>query len=81
MLCALENGCKWRRLPEKFGDWHVVYERILRWSKQGILETVFGYLQKLVIISIKVRIKALDSTCAKVHPDAHGALKKTESKQ
>ena len=28
-LCALlymiENGCKWRALPEKFGKWHTIY--------------------------------------------------------
>ncbi|MBQ2175118.1 MAG: transposase, partial [Alphaproteobacteria bacterium] len=28
-LCALlymiENGCKWRALPKKYGKWHTIY--------------------------------------------------------
>jgi hypothetical protein len=44
-----------------------------------LLEKIFLYLQNVGIISIDVRIYALDSTCVKVHPDAHDALKKVES--
>jgi hypothetical protein len=36
-------------------------------------------LQAEQIISISVEILALDSTSCKVHPDAHGALKKEGS--
>ena len=38
-LCALlymiENGCKWRALPKKYGKWHTIYMRFNRWSKNG----------------------------------------------
>ena len=39
----------------------------------------FNALQQEKIIAVKVEILALDSTSCKVHPDAHGALKKEEN--
>jgi transposase len=81
LLYVLENGCKWRALPEKFGNWHTIYTKLNRWSKNGVLERIFIYLQKIGMIAIDMRILALDSTSVKVHPDGHGALKKTENKQ
>jgi transposase len=33
ILYITENGYKWRALPEKFGDWHVIHVRMNRWSK------------------------------------------------
>ena len=81
LLYVMENGCKWRALPEKFGKWHTVYMRMNRWSKNGALERVFAGLQSEGIIEVRVKFLCLDSTTVKVHPDACGALKKTENKQ
>ena len=77
VLYVVENGCKWRSLPKEYGDWHVIYVRINRWAKKGVLERVFLRLQQLGIIQIQVNVISLDSTCIKVHPDGMGALKKT----
>jgi len=83
-LCALlyiiENGCKWRALPKEFGNWHTIYVRFNRWSKNGYLERVFAALQTAGIIEIETSIRCLDSTSVKVHPDGAGALKKTANK-
>lgn len=81
ILYVAENGCKWRALPEKFGSWHTVYVRLNRWSKNGVLKRVFEGLQTEGIIEVRVKFICLDSTTVKVHPDACGALKKTENKQ
>ena len=35
VLYVLENGCKRRALPERFGNWFTVYARFRRWSKAG----------------------------------------------
>jgi hypothetical protein len=67
-------------VPLYHGTLHVIYERIRYWSRKEILGNVFELLQKREIISIRVRILAIDSTRIKVHPDGHGAFKKTESK-
>ena len=41
-LCALlymiENGCKWKALPKKFGKWHTIYMKFNRWSKNGTIQ-------------------------------------------
>ncbi|WP_319559150.1 IS5 family transposase [Marispirochaeta sp.] len=76
VLHIAEHGCKWRGLPERFGNWHSVYMRANRWAKQGVLEKVFLALQEAEIINIRVDHVSLDSTAVKVHPDGTGALKK-----
>jgi transposase len=78
LLAALiyhcKNGCSWRALPQSFGHWHVIYVRLNRWAKNGVLERVYTALTTEGLRAIPVC--ALDSTAIKVHPDAHGARKK-----
>ena len=50
VLYVVENGCKWRRLPKEHGDWHVIYVRVNRWAKKGVLQTAFLRLQRLGIL-------------------------------
>ena len=76
ILYVTENGCKWRALPESYGNWHTIYVRMNRWSKNGVLQRVFEALQVDNIIRIKVEAVCLDSTTVKVHPNGTGALKK-----
>jgi transposase len=80
ILYVTENGCKWRSLPKEYGNWHTIYMRMNRWSKNGVLQRLFEALQKKNIINIKMKVLCLDSTTVKVHPDGAGALKKAESK-
>ena len=35
LLYVAEHGCKWRGLPKRFGNWHTIYTRMNRWSKNG----------------------------------------------
>ena len=77
ILYVAENGCKWRGLPKRFGNWHTIYTRMNRWAKAGVLDRVFSALQEQQIIQIKIEAMSLDSTIVKVHPDGTGALKKT----
>ena len=80
ILYVTENGCKWRALPESYGNWHTIYVRMNRWSKNGVLTRLFEALQIESVINIKVESVCLDSTTVKVHPNGTGALKKPESK-
>ena len=80
ILYVAEHGCKWRGLPKRFGNWHTIYTRMNRWSKNGILDRLFEQLQHAQIIRIKIKAVSLDSTIVKVHPDGTGALKKTALK-
>jgi transposase len=80
ILYVTENGCKWRALPKEFGNWHTIYVRMNRWSKNGVLKRLFEALQKEDIIKITMAVVCLDSTTVKVHPDGTGALKKVGDK-
>ena len=80
ILYVAEQGCKWRGLPKRFGNWHTIYTRMNRWSKNGVLDTVFEMLQREQIVRVRIEAVSLDSTIVKVHPDGTGALKKTDLK-
>lgn len=75
VLYAVENGGKWRALPKEFGNWHTVYVRFNRWSKNGTLLAVFTGLQQEGIIEIETSIRCIDSMVSCVHPDGTGSLK------
>lgn len=76
LLYVVEQGCKWRGLPQHFGHRHTIYTRMNRWSKAGVLDRVFARLQPEQILAIRIEPVCLDSTTIKVHPDGTGALKK-----
>lgn len=73
ILYMAENGCKWRALPKKFGNWSTIYKKFNRWSKNGVMQRIFAALQEEQIIAVKVEVSAIDSTSCKVHSAAHGA--------
>jgi transposase len=81
ILFVAENGCKWRALPKRFGNWHTIYTRMNRWAKAGVLDRLFAELQREQLIRVKIEAVSLDSTIIKVHPDGTGALKKTVHKR
>jgi len=74
LIYRCQSGCSWRSLPQSFGSWHVIYVRLNRWAKSGVLERVYAALTAQGLTEKKTY--ALDSTAVKVHPDAHGARKK-----
>ncbi len=78
ILYVAEQGCKWRGLPKRFGNWHTIYTRMNRWAKSGVLDRVFEQLQREQMVRIRIEAVSLDSTIVKVHPDGAGALKKTD---
>jgi transposase len=80
VLYVAEQGCKWRGLPKRFGPWHTIYTRMNRWSKSGVLDSVFELLQREQIVRIKIEAVKMDSTIVKVHQDGTGALRKTAPK-
>ena len=77
LLFIAENGCKWRALPEHFGNWYTVHARMHRWAKTGVLDRLFAALRDLHLVDGGVEVLGLDSTSVKVHPDGTGAQKKT----
>ena len=80
LLYIIENGCKWRALPTKYGNWHTIYMRFNRWSKNVTIKRILQELQSMNIIDNRTDLLCIDSTFIKVHPDAAGALKKMENR-
>ena len=76
ILYVTEHDCKWRGLPSHFGNWHTVYMRFNRWSKNGVLDNVLNRMREEGIIGSDFEAVSLDSTSVKVHPNGTGALKK-----
>jgi len=81
LLYICENGCKWRRLPKEYGNWHVIYKRFNRWVKDGIIERLFRELHVQNVMELSLLKRLMDSMTVPVHPDACGALKKTALSQ
>jgi transposase len=79
LLYICENGCKWRKLPSEFGNWHVIYKRFRRWVEVGIIEKLFRELHVQNVLKLNPEALFMDSRNVKVHPDACGALKKRKT--
>ena len=79
-LYILENGCKWRRLPKEYGNWHVIYKRFRRWVEEGVIDRLFRELHVQDILKVNPEALFMDSKIVTVHPDACGALKKVVSR-
>ena len=45
ILFRTRAGCSWRDLPEGFGNWKTIYNRHLRWSKDGMWASILDALR------------------------------------
>jgi transposase len=50
-LYVAEQGCKWRGLPSRFGNWHTIYTRMRRWARAGVLDKMFEELQRQQVVA------------------------------
>jgi len=41
----LRTGAPWRDLPERYGQWHTVYDRFTRWQQEGLFDRILERLQ------------------------------------
>ena len=65
VLYVMENGCKWRALPERFGKWYTLYARFRRWSQSGVLERLFAALWEQQAVDDGTECFGLDNTGAR----------------
>jgi transposase len=72
VLYRFRAGIPWRDLPPRFGNWHRVYVRFNRWSKQGVWLRIFQQLSK----DRSNEYAMIDSTIVRAHRSAAGAQKK-----
>ena len=59
ILSVAEQGCKWRGLPGRFGNWHTIYRRMNRWAKTGVLNSIFEAWPAKKIIPVRIEGSSL----------------------
>nr|WP_237773161.1 IS5 family transposase [Streptomyces luteocolor] len=72
-----QTGTQWVHLPEKFGNWRGVYNRLRMWAVDGTWERVFTALVAQADADEDLNwAVAVDSTIVRAHQHAAGARKK-----
>lgn len=76
VLCS---GAPWRDLPERYGNWKTIYNRFNRWSKSGVINSIFNKLLQILDESelIDWDAIALDGSNIRALKAAAGAKKNT----
>src|ERR1700758_164268 len=72
VLYRYRAGIPWRDLPERFGDWKIVYQRFNRWAKRGVFERIFKHLAS----DHDNEYMMIDATIVRAHQHSAGARKK-----
>ena len=44
-MWKLCTGAQWRDLPERYGPWQTVYERFVRWRREGLFNRLLDRLR------------------------------------
>ncbi|MDQ0700991.1 transposase [Streptomyces sp. W4I9-2] len=72
-----QTGSQWVHLPEKYGNWRGVYNRLGMWSADGTGERVFAALVAQADAEGDLNwVVSVDSTIVRAHQHAAGARKK-----
>ena len=71
VLFRFRAGVPWRDLPERFGDWKIVYQRFNRWAKSGVFEGVF----RLLASDHDSEYMMIDATIVRAHQHSAGEKK------
>ena len=73
ILHVLKSGCRWCDCPPEYGPPTTIYNRFVRWSRQGVFARIFAALSGQSGVPEELMI---DSTHLKAHRTAASLLKK-----
>ncbi len=77
ILWRLATGAPWRDLPERYGPWQTVYDRFVRWRRDGTWDRLLADAQtKSDAVGEVVWEVSIDSTSIRAHQHAAGARKR-----
>lgn len=77
IACKFRTGTQWAHLPEKYGNWRGVCNRLRMWAVDGTWERVFTALVAQADMDEDVSwAVSVDSTIVRAHQHAAGARKK-----
>lgn len=78
ILWRLRTGAPWRDLPERYGAYQTVYDRFVRWRRDGTWERLLTHVQtKNDAVGEVVWEVSIDSTVIRAHQHAAGARKRS----
>ena len=86
MIWILRTGAPWRDLPDRYGPYQSIYDRMVRWKRQGIWLQILQKAQseaeagRLPGGPVDWEGRAADSTTIKAHPHAAGARRQEAKK-
>ncbi len=74
ILWKLRSGAAWRDLPERYGPWQTVYDRFVRWRRDGTWDRLLTEAQtRCDAVGEIVWEVSIDSTTIRAHQHAAGA--------
>lgn len=77
ILWRLRTGAPWRDLPERYGPWQTVYDRFVRWQRDGTWDRLLAHVQtRSDAVGEVVWEVSIDSTSIRAHQHAAGARKR-----
>ncbi len=77
ILWKLRTGAPWRDLPTRYGPWQTVYDRFVRWRRDGTWERLLARAQTNSDAVGEVAWEvSVDSTVARAHQHAAGARRR-----
>ena len=77
ILWKLRTGAPWRDLPERYGAYQTVYDRFVRWRRDGTWDRLLAHVQtKSDAVGEVVWEVSVDSTVVRAHQHAAGARKR-----
>jgi transposase len=74
MLCT---GAPWRDVPERYGPWQTLADRLYRWRRDGTWDRILAHVQtKSDAVAEVVWDVSIDSSTARAHHHASGARRR-----
>jgi len=82
MFWVLRSGSAWRDMPERYGKWQTIYDRFVRWRRDGTLDRIADTLKERLHGEDRIEwdMWCVDGTNVRAAKAAAGARKKKSTK-
>ena len=77
ILWKLRTGAPWRDVPERYGPWQTLADRLYRWRRDGTWDRILAHAQtRSDAVGEVVWEVSIDSSTARAHHHASGARRR-----